>query len=492
MSSPAGRLPNQKSVSPYAPKWARDLHEVSRMKSRAHAVGGNDIDVAPPADANFVAEDFPNPPSLEPSLVPEPPMSESWRQRRAQFRTRDDDVTRMFLRLFFVIFFAALVAFLFVLILPVSQNLLAKRQAAIGPLTKHDDNASTPSARLPAMAGKLTATVPADRSGLSPSREEAQNAYPQDSAATRANMPPLEGGANSVKAPVRPNTESVSTFPENSLPPATAQTRSDAVESASHTPTVPALSIKTIPITREEPARPLGPNEIETLLKQGQNFVSVGDFASARVVFGRIAEARDARGALALAATYDPIVLGRIGAKGATPNVGNARQWYRRASELGSRDANARLAALANSAEVVVPAGKTSVDEVVARNSPSNDSTAPTESYWQSGESIMRLEATGNSRRFVYFRPSDAELKAGAKPGSLRFDGQISGKGYVGTAFLYSDKCGQSAFQVSGQIKNDGGRVVLSGKSLDIDKKCSVVGKTEQTFVFDFIKPPPK
>ena len=70
--------------------------------------------------------------------------------------------------------------------------------------------------------------------------------------------------------------------------------------------------MKTVPVEREKPVRPLGSEEIETLLKQGDDFVAVGDFVSARLVYGRVAEAHDARGALAFAATFDPIVLARI------------------------------------------------------------------------------------------------------------------------------------------------------------------------------------
>ncbi|HSQ20567.1 MAG TPA: hypothetical protein VLR92_09345 [Blastocatellia bacterium] len=81
---------------------------------------------------------------------------------------------------------------------------------------------------------------------------------------------------------------------------------------------VPAASLSTVPIQSGEPMRSLGPDEITILLKQGEDFVSVGDFASARLVFRRVWQANDARGAIAFAATYDPIVLTRIGAKGAT------------------------------------------------------------------------------------------------------------------------------------------------------------------------------
>ena len=97
--------------------------------------------------------------------------------------------------------------------------------------------------------------------------------------------------------------------------------------------------------------RSLARDEIETLLKQGQDFVSVGDFSSARLVFGRVAEAGDARGALGLAATYDPVALAKIGARGATPNAAKAREWYQKAKDLGSAEAGPRLEALSNSAQ---------------------------------------------------------------------------------------------------------------------------------------------
>jgi len=65
-------------------------------------------------------------------------------------------------------------------------------------------------------------------------------------------------------------------------------------------------------------------------------------------VFRRAAEARDPRAALALGATYDPILLARMGARGITPDVAMAREWYTRAREYGSFEAAGRLQALAN------------------------------------------------------------------------------------------------------------------------------------------------
>jgi hypothetical protein len=96
-----------------------------------------------------------------------------------------------------------------------------------------------------------------------------------------------------------------------------------------------------------QPPRTLGREEIDFLYSQGEAFVRVGDFASARVVFRRAAEARDARAALALGATYDPILLARMGARGIAPDVAMAREWYNRARDYGSREAADRLQALA-------------------------------------------------------------------------------------------------------------------------------------------------
>ena len=94
--------------------------------------------------------------------------------------------------------------------------------------------------------------------------------------------------------------------------------------------------------------RRIGRSEIELLMKQGDDFVSVGDFSSARILFGRIAEAGEARGALALAATYDPVALKKLGAVGVVPDLAKAQEWYRRAEELGSAEAKSRLETLAD------------------------------------------------------------------------------------------------------------------------------------------------
>ena len=94
--------------------------------------------------------------------------------------------------------------------------------------------------------------------------------------------------------------------------------------------------------------RTLDPDEIKVLVKQGEQFAAAGDLVGARVVLQRAAEAGDSTAAMALGATYDPVVLAKIGVVGFSADVEQARSWYRKAESLGSSEATRRLEALAN------------------------------------------------------------------------------------------------------------------------------------------------
>lgn len=133
------------------------------------------------------------------------------------------------------------------------------------------------------------------------------------------------------------------------------------------TPPQPAPAAQSIPATRPMPAAPaaapnvaadqvssgnrisrkLDPEQIEILMKQGESFIAVGDLVTARTVFQRAAEAGDAKAALAVGATYDPIMLLKLGVRGVQANVAMARDWYERAKDLGSAEARRRLELLA-------------------------------------------------------------------------------------------------------------------------------------------------
>jgi hypothetical protein len=131
------------------------------------------------------------------------------------------------------------------------------------------------------------------------------------------------------------------------LPPQRAMPPVQNVERAPPAP-APVQSAERSPPPAPAPSRSLDPGEIDVLVKQGQQFVAAGDFVTARLVFQRAAEAGNAAAALALGASYDPVVLSRLGVRGVDADVGKARTWYQKAKEYGAPDADRRLSTLAN------------------------------------------------------------------------------------------------------------------------------------------------
>jgi hypothetical protein len=91
------------------------------------------------------------------------------------------------------------------------------------------------------------------------------------------------------------------------------------------------------------------------MIERARALISVGDINSARLVLRRAYESRDPRAALELGGTYDPLVLKRlivlkqlnISIINFYADADQARDWYRRAAELGSTDAVQRMRDLA-------------------------------------------------------------------------------------------------------------------------------------------------
>jgi hypothetical protein len=95
--------------------------------------------------------------------------------------------------------------------------------------------------------------------------------------------------------------------------------------------------------------RRLASEEVAVLVRRGEDLVASGDLAAARLLLQRAAEAGDRRAALALAATYDPLVLEQMRTQGIAADAGLARSWYEKAKQLGSAEASRRLEVLATS-----------------------------------------------------------------------------------------------------------------------------------------------
>lgn len=101
------------------------------------------------------------------------------------------------------------------------------------------------------------------------------------------------------------------------------------------------------PVIAAPPAPPLDQEELGRLIKKGQQLLGSGDIAPARLLLQRAALGGSAEAALILGGTYDPAVLREIGVLGFAPNPAKAREWYQKAVELGSSEANRRLDRLA-------------------------------------------------------------------------------------------------------------------------------------------------
>lgn len=112
-------------------------------------------------------------------------------------------------------------------------------------------------------------------------------------------------------------------------------------------PSISPASSAVMPARQEPPAqRQLDREEVTMLVQRGKDFIANGDLVAARVLLQRAAESDDAEAALALAATYDPLVLRELKVYGISADLEMARTWYEKSKHLGSAEAPRRLKAL--------------------------------------------------------------------------------------------------------------------------------------------------
>ena len=82
------------------------------------------------------------------------------------------------------------------------------------------------------------------------------------------------------------------------------------------------------------------------MLERANALLRHGDVAAARLIYLREANRGVAEGALAMARTYDPEFLATIPTAGLQPDIAKARDWYRKAGDLGNAQARKRLSIL--------------------------------------------------------------------------------------------------------------------------------------------------
>ena len=84
----------------------------------------------------------------------------------------------------------------------------------------------------------------------------------------------------------------------------------------------------------------------QSMMERGDTYLKQGDIAAARLLYRQLAKKGIAAGAFAMGNTYDPEFLATLRIRGLQPDVGQAKNWYRMAEELGSTQAAQRLATL--------------------------------------------------------------------------------------------------------------------------------------------------
>jgi TPR repeat protein len=84
-------------------------------------------------------------------------------------------------------------------------------------------------------------------------------------------------------------------------------------------------------------------DEVTALIARGDQFLTTGDIVSARLYYERAANTGSGHAALLMAETFDPAFLGRAGVRGVRGDADAAAAWYRRARDLGDRDAERRF-----------------------------------------------------------------------------------------------------------------------------------------------------
>ena len=207
-----------------------------------------------------------------------------------------------------------------------------KAQSAPDVLRKVEPAADPARAEAPPKKKRVTATGPTGAAGATTGTElarprdrdfgQAAGELPPDQSALKAEVT----GESAMNQPMQPIPPASDTLPAtNAAPPATNAAPISVPQSATPAPNRPAVQLDSDEMTR--------------LIKRGKDFLAQGNFASARLLFKRAADAGSAEAALALGSTYDPSVIKQLGAVSITPDIDGALKWYETAADHGSAEA---------------------------------------------------------------------------------------------------------------------------------------------------------
>jgi hypothetical protein len=338
MNSPSKHPGDSDSEPDYAPPWARDqirpifAHSASlpvEKRTTNELIGGGRAFGDDPAWLRR---------GLEPDVVPEPPggLADFW---------------PIVMRLGIVCGVAAIVAGAVVLLFTGKSPIQESVRAKTPPPSIASTSSALPSVQSPGIVPAVLDNKSANAASSAP--PQTPPAQPQPQSQPQA-APPAEAPAAAppppqviATAPANPPPASVEPPP---APPVTAPApaaeppASEASPPAQATPNPPPQPAAPAP----RPAVTLDNDEIVRLIARGKDLLNDGDFAAARLLFERAANAGSADAALALGSTYDPLVIKRLGAVAVTPDLAKAKKWYQFAADHGSAAASVQLANLAH------------------------------------------------------------------------------------------------------------------------------------------------
>ena len=313
MSSPIHQSDDLDPALRYAPRWVRDRASLAGRPLRRAARPA--LRANPDFSGDRAMVELQRQLMLDPDAIPEPAVDDA--------RTLKPIV----LRFFGVMALAALIAWGIVSF----------------PSVKKAGEILSADVRTPAMTGEpATRVLPqtvqaAPQSSPAPVAADGPRQSSRSEAMSDPALPPSAEPAQTVADAVAPPPEVVQPLTRSS-PPATMLQPQVAPAVSPAATTAPAAAPPHVDDA-----------EITAMIKRGKALLMSGDIVSARLLLRRAADAGNAEAALALGATFDPLIIRRLGAIGMRPDIAQAKQWYQRAAELGSASAESQLAKLEQS-----------------------------------------------------------------------------------------------------------------------------------------------
>ena len=364
----------------YAPPWARDSVRDSARESARDSAREPIRPLSVERPPISLAQDEPNETVAAESAVPDEDRSydRPWHHRALEPELVPEPAASIpnfwptMLRMGIVCAIAAVVAAAVVLLFNPKQGVHKGLQANVPPPSASAENRPSPFVEPGPIVPALTAERPPSASvpppqpsppQLRPAQAPApqpppmQAPFPTAAPQALASAMPNQAPAN-AETPLAPAIRLPSNQPSmvNQSPPQPSGTNSPLRVIPPPGDTPPPQAAPTLEpqppssgaakqgLAKQTPT--LDETEITSLIGRGNKLLKDGDFAAARLVFERAADAGSAEGAFALGSTYDPSVIKRLGAIAVKPDVEIARNWYQIAADRGSAAAKLQLANL--------------------------------------------------------------------------------------------------------------------------------------------------